>query len=372
MTRSYLVAPLVVLIGFLLHGASPMGRRSGDRGVGELASVSLTIALGFHILLLAPVANIQFLARDDAHLALVQNDIAYHAYNGREMFAEPGSNRPRPITAFRGVAMLYPETIQIVTLRDKGISRVEHLRGRRVVGGAGQRHRGERPADSPGARHLLSRAAGGLPVLCGWHGPAAGWDRGRGLPDGRHPHRRRDGCRRVAGHRDPAHRRRGPAGPLAVLHAPGHSPRDVPRDHRPDADRSSGGVRVAGEGRSALVAVAPGARVELLYTHTVERTPVAEVFQAERDGLWLVEVRFVSQGAGLPGDGYAREGGQYVLRSPRRVGALPPRIPARAGHRLRVGDRVLDLTQAFGDGASVVISSGPGRWRVWWPALPRW
>lgn len=370
MTRSYLVAPLVVLIGFLLHGASPMGRRSGDRGVGELASVSLTIAQGFHILLLAPVANIQFLARDDAHLALVQNDIAYHACNGREMFAEPGSNRPRPITAFRGVAMLYPETIQIVTLRTRG-----------SVGwstsGAGAWWGAPGSGTEANARQILQvHDIYYRELRVDFLSFAARMDQLRngirGLPDGRHPHRRRDGCRRVAGHRDPAHRRRGPAGPLAVLHAPGHSPRDVPRDHRPDADRSSGGVRVAGEGRSALVAVAPGARVELLYTHTVERTPVAEVFQAERDGLWLVEVRFVSQGAGLPADGYAREGGQYVLRSPRRVGALPPRIPARAGHRLRVGDRVLDLTQAFGDGASVVISSGPGRWRVWWPALPRW
>mgnify|MGYP000229955846 CR=1 FL=1 len=84
----------------------------------------------------ASVANIQFLARGDAHLALVQNDIAYYAYQGREMFAEAGSNRPQPITAFRGVAMLYPETVQIVTLRGKGITSVEHLRGKRVVVGA--------------------------------------------------------------------------------------------------------------------------------------------------------------------------------------------------------------------------------------------
>ncbi|MDR7481830.1 MAG: TAXI family TRAP transporter solute-binding subunit [Armatimonadota bacterium] len=84
----------------------------------------------------ASVANIQFLARGDAHLALVQNDIAHYAYTGREMFAEAGSNRPQPITTLRGIAMLYPETIQIVSLRGKGITSVEHLRGRRVVVGA--------------------------------------------------------------------------------------------------------------------------------------------------------------------------------------------------------------------------------------------
>lgn len=84
----------------------------------------------------ASVVNIQALAKGDAHLALVQNDVAFYAYNGREMFAEPGSNRPQPVTAFRGVAMLYPEVIQIVSLRGKRIAGVEDLRGKRVVVGA--------------------------------------------------------------------------------------------------------------------------------------------------------------------------------------------------------------------------------------------
>jgi hypothetical protein len=84
----------------------------------------------------ASVANIQFLARGDAHLALVQNDVAFYAHNGREMFAEAGSNQPRPVAGVRGIAMLYPETIQIVTLRGKRINGVEDLRGKRVVVGA--------------------------------------------------------------------------------------------------------------------------------------------------------------------------------------------------------------------------------------------
>ncbi|MGQ0569891.1 MAG: TAXI family TRAP transporter solute-binding subunit [Armatimonadota bacterium] len=83
----------------------------------------------------ASVANIRTLVRGDAHLALVQNDIAYYAHNGREMFAEAGSNRPQPVAGIRGVAMLYPETVQIVTLRSKRINGVEDLRGKRVVVG---------------------------------------------------------------------------------------------------------------------------------------------------------------------------------------------------------------------------------------------
>ncbi len=84
----------------------------------------------------ASVANVQFLARGDAHLALIQNDIAYYAHNGREMFAEAGSNKPQPVTGVRGIAMLYPETLQIVVLKNKRINSIEDLRGKRVVVGA--------------------------------------------------------------------------------------------------------------------------------------------------------------------------------------------------------------------------------------------
>lgn len=84
----------------------------------------------------ASVANIQFIARGDAQLALVQNDIAFYADRGREMFAEPGSNTPRPISGIRGIAMLYPETIQIVTLKARNIRSVTDLVGKRVVVGA--------------------------------------------------------------------------------------------------------------------------------------------------------------------------------------------------------------------------------------------
>lgn len=83
----------------------------------------------------ASVANVRTIARGDAQLALIQNDIAYYANNGTEVFAEAGSNRPQPVPGVRGVAMLYPETVQIVTLRGKGINTIEDLKGKRVVVG---------------------------------------------------------------------------------------------------------------------------------------------------------------------------------------------------------------------------------------------
>ncbi|MDQ7858992.1 MAG: DUF1850 domain-containing protein [Armatimonadota bacterium] len=123
---------------------------------------------------------------------------------------------------------------------------------------------------------------------------------------------------------------------------------------------------VAAEGRRVVRAglVPPGGRLELRYRHSVERTPVVEVFRAEPDGLWFVEMRFLSQGAGLPTEGYVREGGLFVLRRPRRIGEVPLLVSAEGGHRLRVGQDEVDLVAAFGEGAAVRLVSAPAGWRL--------
>ncbi|MGH2374721.1 MAG: DUF1850 domain-containing protein [bacterium] len=118
-------------------------------------------------------------------------------------------------------------------------------------------------------------------------------------------------------------------------------------------------------------AVEPGERVELRYIHSVERTPVIEEFRAERHGLRLVAMRFYSQGAGLPTEGYTREGDQFVLRTNRRIGTLPLRVSSIAGHRLRVGAVDVDLAALAGDGAAVALTSGPGPWLLRWPWVSR-
>ncbi|MDR7577001.1 MAG: TAXI family TRAP transporter solute-binding subunit, partial [Armatimonadota bacterium] len=84
----------------------------------------------------ASVANIQLIARGDVGVAFVQNDIAYYAFHGIEMFMDRVNNRPQPVANLRGMAMLYPETIQVVTLRGKGIRSIADLRDRRVAVGA--------------------------------------------------------------------------------------------------------------------------------------------------------------------------------------------------------------------------------------------
>jgi len=78
----------------------------------------------------ASVANMRALAAGDANLIFVQNDIAYYGYKGIYMFE--GSR----IDVVRGVAVLYPEVVQIVVRADSGIKSIYDLRGKRVAVGA--------------------------------------------------------------------------------------------------------------------------------------------------------------------------------------------------------------------------------------------
>ncbi len=78
----------------------------------------------------ASVANINLLKDGKVELALVQNDIAYYASTGTEMFKD------KKVEAIQGIASLYNETIQIVTIEGKGIKTVADLKGKRVAVGA--------------------------------------------------------------------------------------------------------------------------------------------------------------------------------------------------------------------------------------------
>lgn len=98
--------------------------------------------------------------------------------------------------------------------------------------------------------------------------------------------------------------------------------------------------------------------VRLEYVHSVERTPVVEVYVAEPGLFRFVRMEFVSQGAGLPTSGYVREGDQFVLRSERRLPDLPIRVSGRSSPRLVVNGEMLDLMALVGDGALVRVSVG--------------
>lgn len=78
----------------------------------------------------ASVANVNMLQDGSVEMAFIQNDIAYYAANGTEMFKD------KKVEGLQGIATLYPETIQIVTLAKTGIKDVAGLKGKRVAVGA--------------------------------------------------------------------------------------------------------------------------------------------------------------------------------------------------------------------------------------------
>ena len=78
----------------------------------------------------ASVANVNLLKEGKVDLAFIQNDIAYYAANGTEMFKD------KKVGNLKGICTLYPETIQIVALQDSGIKGIADCKGKRVAVGA--------------------------------------------------------------------------------------------------------------------------------------------------------------------------------------------------------------------------------------------
>lgn len=78
----------------------------------------------------ASVANVNLLKEGKVEVIFVQNDISYYAENGTEVF---DGNKYADI---RGLATLYPETVQIVTIEGKGINSLADLKGKKVAVGA--------------------------------------------------------------------------------------------------------------------------------------------------------------------------------------------------------------------------------------------
>ena len=77
----------------------------------------------------ASVANINMLKEGEVQFAIVQNDIAYYAVNGTDMFDKKVDN-------LRAVASLYPETCQFVTLESSDVRSIADLKGKKVAVGA--------------------------------------------------------------------------------------------------------------------------------------------------------------------------------------------------------------------------------------------
>ena len=80
----------------------------------------------------ASTENARLLHKNEADLAILQNDVLDYVYNGTELFADGALNN------VKAIASLYPEIIQIVVSADSGINSIEDMKGKRIsVGAAG-------------------------------------------------------------------------------------------------------------------------------------------------------------------------------------------------------------------------------------------
>lgn len=99
-------------------------------GIAQLAN---NASLGFNMSIEstgASVMNCRLVGNKSVDFATVQNDVAWAATNGQRDFSTSGN-----MTMIKGVACLYPETIQLITLNSSGIRSVSDLKGKRVVMG---------------------------------------------------------------------------------------------------------------------------------------------------------------------------------------------------------------------------------------------
>jgi len=98
---------------------TPGCAQGGSCGVPGLIAVAATSQ--------GAVENVRNLLRGGVETALVQADVAFWAYTGRQLFARGPKGEE-----LRAIASLYPETLHVVVRRDAGIESIAKLRGKRV------------------------------------------------------------------------------------------------------------------------------------------------------------------------------------------------------------------------------------------------
>ena len=79
----------------------------------------------------ASTENIGLVSKGETEIAFVQNDITHYAYTATESFE--GQAKMENI---RGMAMLYPEVVQLIATEASGIKSVSDLKGKKVAIGA--------------------------------------------------------------------------------------------------------------------------------------------------------------------------------------------------------------------------------------------
>lgn len=79
----------------------------------------------------ASAVNSTLMGEGKIEVAFAMNDVVSYAFTGTELFTERGT-----FDNIRGIASLYPNFVQIITLKESGITEVEDMKGKRIGVGA--------------------------------------------------------------------------------------------------------------------------------------------------------------------------------------------------------------------------------------------
>jgi TRAP transporter TAXI family solute receptor len=77
------------------------------------------------------LANVKLMRAGEADFALLQNDVAYYAYNG----VGPEPFVGKPVKSLVGVFSVYPEAVHLVATHASGVKSVRDLKGKRIAVG---------------------------------------------------------------------------------------------------------------------------------------------------------------------------------------------------------------------------------------------
>ncbi|WP_017547724.1 DUF1850 domain-containing protein [Salinicoccus carnicancri] len=96
--------------------------------------------------------------------------------------------------------------------------------------------------------------------------------------------------------------------------------------------------------------VEDGERFAVTYIHSVERSPVKEIFEVRGEAVYTMESHTESFGAGMPyeGDDVEIEDGKFIIRNiDRKVhgGSLKVRPSSVFPHHVRVGGEVITISE---------------------------
>jgi TRAP transporter TAXI family solute receptor len=77
------------------------------------------------------IANVKLMRAGEADFALLQNDVAYYAYNGVGLEPFVG----KPVKSLVGVFSVYPEAVHLIATHASGVKSVGDLKGKRIAFG---------------------------------------------------------------------------------------------------------------------------------------------------------------------------------------------------------------------------------------------